>query len=200
MIKNVQKFNSEINFNDLIGSKTILYGETDTKKTYFTSKFVKFLLENINFEPKLITILDFAPPLYFLNNIKVGGKLEDYYKRCKLCNLINLKSEIIPPRLKATNKAELYKNLCHNYKLTSNAFKEFEKKPTPVLIINDISIYLHLGDIDYLLEAINKTETFFGNSYYGFKIKKRFARLLSKKEKKRVELIIENIQNSFFTG
>jgi len=80
------------------------------------------------------------------------------------------------------------------------AFKGFEVKATPVLIINDISIYLHLGDVNYLLEAINKTETFFGNSYYGYKIKKKFAKLLSKKEKKRVELIIENIDNSFFTG
>jgi len=200
MIKNIQKFNNKINYNDFIGSKTLLYGETDTKKTYFTSKFVKFLLEDLNFEPKLITILDFAPPLYFLNNIKIGGKLEDYYKNCNLCNAINLRSEIIPPRLKATNKTELYENLCHNYKLTRKAVQEFEKRPTKVLIVNDISIYLHLGDADYFLEIIDKAETFFGNSYYGYKIKKEFTKLLNKKEIKKVDLLIKNIKNSFFTG
>ncbi|MFX0060243.1 MAG: hypothetical protein ACFE85_17340 [Candidatus Hodarchaeota archaeon] len=193
-------FQKNFKFINCIGHHSLLYGETDTRKTYFTAKFVQFLLQDKNYEPNRITILDFAPKLSFYNNIKIGGKIEDYYENCKKCNFINLKGEIIPPRLEAKNKTELYENICHNYKLTSKAIQDFEKKPNPVLIVNDISIYLHLGDVNYLLEIIDKADTFFGNTYYGSKIKRKFARLLSIREMKKVEFLIKKIKNSFFTG
>jgi hypothetical protein len=193
-------FQKKFKFINCIGRHSLLYGETDTRKTFYTAKFVQFLIQNKNYEPNKITILDFAPKLSFYNNIKIGGKIEDYFENCKKCNLINLRGEIIPPRLEAKNKLELYENLCHNYKLTSKAIQDFKKKPNPVLIINDISIYLHLGDVNYLLEIIGKADTFFGNTYYGSKINRKFARLLSIRETKKVEFLINRIKNSFFTG
>ena len=54
-------FQDNFNFDDCIGRQTFLYGETNTGKTYFTAKFIDFLLDSNLFAPKEISILDFAP-------------------------------------------------------------------------------------------------------------------------------------------
>jgi len=194
------KNNSKINYNDLIEQHTLLYGETDTKKTYYTAKFVQFLIELIRVVPKNISILDFAPPLSTINNLKIGGKIEDFYERGKKCRNLLFKGEIIPPRLSSSNKTELYQNACENFKKTSEILHLFKKDPTPILIINDISLYLHIGNVKLLLEAINKSNTFFGNSYYGSSIKRDYATLLSLREKRQVEYLIKKVDKSYFTG
>ena len=104
-------FHNNFNFEKCIGSHTLLYGETDTKKTFYTAKFIQFLIETKNVNSKQISILDFAPPQEWINNIKIGGRIQDFYKDSKKCNYIKFKGDIIPPRLKARNKEELYKNL-----------------------------------------------------------------------------------------
>ena len=69
-----------------------------------------------------------------------------------------------------------------------------------MLIINDISLYSHLGANQYLIDTIHKSNTFFGNAYYGESIKSRFSKLLSIKEKKRIESLIKNIDKSLKTS
>ncbi|MFX0027516.1 MAG: hypothetical protein ACFE8M_14035 [Candidatus Hermodarchaeota archaeon] len=188
--------NDKIEFTDLIGHQTFLYGEIDTKKTYYTAKFVDFLLKINLVNPQEISILDFAPKLRYINNLKVGGQIQDYSSESLKCNYIQFEGEIIPPRLSSKNKKELFNNLCHNFKITSGLLKKFREAPTKVLIINDISIYLHLGNKANLLDIIRRAKTFFGNSYYGKSIKSKFFSLLSILEKKRVEYLIKNIENS----
>ncbi|MFX1296167.1 MAG: hypothetical protein ACFFD2_15120 [Promethearchaeota archaeon] len=186
-------------FNSSIGYSTLLYGETDTKKTFYTAKFVQYLLDS-NFNPQEISILDFAPKLTFLKDLKVGGRIQDYYNESIICKNFIIEEEIIPPRLKARNKSELYNNLCRNYEITSTALKNFNQNPTSILIINDISIYLHLGSKYYILQTLSQVDTFFGNSYYGTSIKSKFSTLLSTNEKKKVDYLVKNIEHSYFTG
>jgi hypothetical protein len=193
------KLINDLNFNECIGCSTLLYGETDTRKTSFTAKFVQYLLES-NFNPQEISILDFAPKLTFFKNLKIGGRIQEYYNESIKCRNLIIKREIIPPRLKAINKSELHKNLCYNYEITSKILDDFNDNPTDILIINDISIYLHLGSKRYILQTISKVNTFFGNSYYGTSIKSKFSTLLSIIEKKKVDFLIKNIENSYFTG
>ncbi|MHA2429527.1 MAG: hypothetical protein ACXACC_00700 [Promethearchaeota archaeon] len=194
------RFLNELSFHEFIGQNTLLYGEPNTQKTCLTAKFVEFLVESIKINPKQISILDFAPKLSYINNLKIGGRIQDFYKQSKKCNYIKFKGEIIPPRLKAKNKNELYKNLCHNHEITSYILQKFNVNPTSILIINDMSIYLHLGDEKYILNTIYRAKTFFGNSYFGYSIKKDFSKLLTIKERKRVEFLIKNIKNSIKTS
>ncbi|MFX0080328.1 MAG: hypothetical protein ACFE94_01115 [Candidatus Hodarchaeota archaeon] len=194
------KFYHELEFNDCLGHHILLYGETNTKKTYYTAKFVQFLIESKKISPKEISILDFAPLLKIIQNLKIGGKIQDFYKNSSKCKNIFFKGEIIPPRLKSSNKTELYQNACKNFKQTSEILHIFNKDPTPILIINDISIYLHIGNIKLLLEVINKSNTFFGNSYYGSSIKRDYAILFSLREKRQVGYLIKKVEKSYFTG
>ncbi len=193
------KFIKNSDLSVLIGKKTLIYGETNTGKTLHTAKFVQFLLEFKKFDPKEISILDFAPKLTCFDNLKVGGRIHDYYENSTRCNYINFEGEIIPPRLKAKNKNEVYINICHNFKKVNKILEIYNTNPTEVLIINDISIYLHLGPNKYLFNTINKSDTFFGNTYYGSSIVSNFSKLLSIKEKSRVETLIKNVENSFTT-
>ena len=78
---------------DLIGHHTILYGETNTYKTYHTSEFVKFLVDTKEVPPKEISILDFAPLLMEINNFQIGGKIQDFYKMSNICRNIKFKGD-----------------------------------------------------------------------------------------------------------
>lgn len=190
---------NNIDFESLIGHTTIIYGEVDTKKTFYTANLIRFLLEDKQINPKEISILDFAPQLMMIKGKKIAGKIKDFYKKSKSCNYLNLQGEIIPPRLNAKNREELYRNANHNYKLTLKLLKKFAKKPTSILIINDISIYLHVGDQKFLLKAIKNCETFFGNSYYGNSIKCDFVPEFNLKERQSIESILKEVENSFKT-
>lgn len=183
-------------FEKILGTRTLLYGETDTKKTIYTAQFIKYLLETKHISPKDISILDFAPKLAYIKDLKIGGRIQDYYDNCIKCNYINFEGEIIPPRLNARSKKELYDILCQNHKKVVKILENFNKNPTEILIINDISIYLHLGSKKKLMNLINRSSTFFGNAYYGSSISSKFSKLLSVKEKIRIEFLIKNIENS----
>jgi hypothetical protein len=189
-----------LDFNNFLKHHTLLYGETNTKKTLITARFVQFLLEVKGLNPREISILDFAPPLTTFDNLRIGGKIIDYYKNSIKCCNIFFKGEIVPPRLKSNNIDELFENICTNYKKTSQILKHFNEDPTRILVINDISIYLHIGNKNLLMDTIERTETFFGNSYYGTSIRSDFTKLISLREKRLVDYIVKKIENSIFTG
>ena len=189
----------ELDFKNYLGHSTLLYGEINTGKTYHTAKFVQYLLEIKSINPKDISILDFAPKLAHFKNLKIGGRIQDYYENSVKCNNINFKGEIIPPRLNAKNKNEMNRNICHNFNKIYEIIEIYNSSPTPILIINDISLFLHLGSNKYLINTINKSDTFFGNSYYGSSISSKFSKLISIKEKRKVEFLIKNVENSFTT-
>ncbi len=193
------KFHNGLDFDDFIGYHTVLYGEPNTKKTYFTAKFLQYLLEIKKINPKEISILDFAPKLSTINSIKIGGKIEDLFPQSIKCHNITFEGEIIPPRLNANNKKELYDYASKNYEKTSFILNKFYQNPTSILIINDISIHLHLGDKKKFINVVKTAETFFGNSYYGSSIKRNFAILFSLKEKNKVKYLIKNVDKSYYT-
>ena len=129
---------NNIDYSSLIDHHTLLYGEINTKKTYYTAKFIQFLIESKPIDPKEISILDFAPPQCIIKNVKIGGKIKDFYKDSVKCNNFSFEGEIIPPRLNAKNIKELYENACKNYKITFKILNLFNENPTSILIINDI--------------------------------------------------------------
>lgn len=193
------KFHDKLNFDDFIGANTILYGEANTKKTYYTAKFVQYLTDTKKINPKEISILDFAPQLSNIRGLKIGGKIEDFFPQSIRCNNTLFEGEIIPPRLNANNKKELYQYAQMNYEKTFEILEIFNEEPTSFLIINDISIYLQLGNKKYILDTIKQAPTFFGNTYYGSSIKRNFATFFSKKEKRSVKYLLKRVDKAFTT-
>ncbi len=193
------KFHDKLSFEDFIGTHTILYGEANTKKTYYTAKFVQYLTDIKKINPKEISILDFAPQLSNIRGLKIGGKIEDFFPQSIRCNNILFEGEIIPPRLNANNRKELYQYAQMNYEKTFEILEIFNEEPTSILIINDVSIYLQIGNKKYILDTIKQASTFFGNTYYGSSIKRNFAKLFSKKEKRSVKFLLKRVDKAFTT-
>ncbi len=193
------KFHDKLSFDDFIGAHTILYGEANTKKTYYTAKFIQYLTDIKKINPKEISILDFAPQLSNIRGLKIGGKIEDFFPQSIRCNNILFEGDIIPPRLNANNKNELYQYAQMNYEKTLEILEIFNEEPTSILIINDVSIYLQLGNKKYILDTIKQVSTFFGNTYYGSSIKRNFAKIFSKNEKRSVKFLIKRVDNAFTT-
>ena len=57
----------EFDYKHFIGKSTLFYGETDTKKTYYTARFIDYLIDFQRNDPEEISILDFAPKLMLIN-------------------------------------------------------------------------------------------------------------------------------------
>ena len=192
------KFDNNKTCNDYLNHHTLLYGETNTKKTFYTAKFVQFLIES-NFNPLDITILDFAPKMVTINDLKIGGRINDFYDKSEACNNLLFTGEIIPPRLYAQDPEELILYTRNNFIKANQILEEYAQNPTTILIINDISIYLHVGKVKHLLKIINKARTFFGNTYYGTSINSNFTNEISLKEKELVESLVEKIEYAYST-
>ncbi len=192
------KFSEDVVFEELLGHRTLLFGELNTKKTYHTAKFVQFLLEAKKISPKEISILDFAPERQTTSIGKIGGKIENFYENTKSCNVIPINGKILPPRLTATNLKELDFIASANFKLLNDALNSFEQNITSFLLINDLSMYLHIGSKMRIWNVIKKSSTFFGNSYYGESINKDFAKKFSLREKKRVNFLIKRVDFPYF--
>jgi len=60
---------------------------------------------------------------------------------------------------------------------------EYIRNPTKILIINDLSIYFHAGDLSKILQCLSKAETFLANSYYGKTLKNDFNTGVSYRER-----------------
>ncbi len=184
--------------NELIGHQTILYGESNTGKTHNAAIFLQFLL-NSNIDPKTISVLDFAPKCQIYNKRKIGGKIIDYFIPPDTLGLF-LDVETTPPRLTGKNKREIKNYALQNQDLTKKALKRYLIRPTPILIVNDISIYLQKGSIRFFIKVLKSAITFYGNSYYGKSISNKYSKRFSKIESNKILRLIENIELSYFTG
>ena len=182
-----------------MGHSTLIYGDIDTGKTLITAEFIKFLLMEKEIAPQNITILDFAPELHYLNDKKIGGKIVDFYENSINCNYLALKGKIEPPRLNAKSKKDLLNIANYNYQLTLEIIQKFNKIPTEILIINDLSIFLHKGDIKTILKAKNNAATFLANSYYGLSIKNPYSKQFDDYERNVIESILKNVDFSYLT-
>jgi hypothetical protein len=135
--------------------KVLIVGDVRRGKTTLTSRLVDVLAKLCG-EDK-ITVLDFAPDY--------GG----VGSRVRICSRVRvLRPEgLRAPRLMARNCSELWEYVRINRSLTEDALREYMSNPTPVLVINDLSIHLHTGDLNLLLKVMELPLLFIANSYYG---------------------------------
>lgn len=188
---------TELEYEQLIGEHSLIYGETNSFKTYYCAQFVKYLLDEKQINKKLVAILDFAPPLVKKEGGKIGGKILDYFPGAKECTYIKDERSIIPPRYASQNKEQLLNYSCHNFKITYNALKTYIEKPSPYLIINDVSIHLQVGGLHILIDAIRRSETFLGNCYYGSSITKDYATLFSLREQIKTKKLLKYVKDTY---
>jgi GTPase SAR1 family protein len=175
LAKNRQEF--KLGRTDILGKKVLILGESGSGKTKLAAKLVEELMaiERID----RITIIDFAPK----RTNRTGGKLTDYLSITGGVKYLTPK-EVQTPRLTGTSKEQILQLARLNRKLMDPFLSHFIKNATEVLIMNDITLYLHSGRLERILECTRLAKTFLGTAYYGSKLANDMGTEISQREKR----------------
>jgi len=167
----------------ILRRRTLIIGEVGTGKTKLTADIIKMLLE-MGFK-KDISIIDLGP-----GKKDVGSPLSKYLGGFYVLTYL-YSPDIYAPRLMARDSDELMKYIELNYREAKKLFKIYLSHPTRILVINDLSIFLHRGTVKEIMDIIKESDTFIGNAYYGSRIKDKFDTGIDEVERQRVEELIE---------
>ena len=177
--------NLKLNTKYLIETYTLIIGDVGVGKTLLTSKIIKNLIK-AGFASK-ITIIDLGPK----KNSNIGGKLSDFINTSQL-RYLTLK-KIYKPRTEGRNKEEVLALVKKNIKNITPLFEKYREKPTKILVVNDISLYLQGERVEKLLYYIKPAKTFIGNSYYGTATFNDKQSGINQTERYRVKKFIKNM-------
>ncbi|MEM3703273.1 MAG: hypothetical protein QXX79_02465 [Candidatus Bathyarchaeia archaeon] len=176
----MEKSKREITGGEVLGKKVLILGEAGSGKTRLVSRLIQEIITIIH--PREVTVIDLAPPRKGI----IGGKISDY---------VELKGEVrhlsptkvYTPRLDGKSSEEVLRYACLNRESMEPLFKEFIKDPSKVLVVNDVTLYLHMGDLETVLECVRLAETFLATAYYGFKLAENFGTGISERERQLTE-------------
>lgn len=138
--------------------RTLILGEVNTGKTRVTMDILSRWVE-ANPTP-LMTVLDLAPPTRIRG---VGGRLKlpkGFTGRYRF-------ADIVPPRLTGRNADEISRLAAANAQRVTPLLHAIIKTPHPILIINDVTLYLQAGDETLLSRVLQSADTVLINAYYG---------------------------------
>jgi len=151
-------------FDDLIGKKVLIKGGVGSGKTSLTADLLNQAMQKSPIGS--ITIIEMAPPKKIKQGKHIGGEL--LLPNGDHLPVIYLKPpKIWAPRLEGRTREgviHLAKENANSIGLLLNAYLA---KPTLILFMNDLTIYLHAGRLRILLNAISAAATFIGNAYEG---------------------------------
>jgi len=176
--------------NELLKRKVLIVGDVGTGKTALTAQILEKLID-LGLEND-ITIIDMAPKTFFIYGKRIGGRLDEYTDLVKKVKYLT-PTIIYAPRLTSKDAQELLYFINENLKNLDPLIDEYIENPTKILIINDLSIYFHAGELSKILQCISKAETFLANSYYGETIKNDFETGVSYREKTLVESLMKYV-------
>ena len=174
---------------DYLGKKTLILGDVGRGKTRLTVRLLEEAIE-LGFAKK-ITVIDMAPRTFEVDGRKIGGKLSEFTDITKARYLAPDRVEM--PRMSARSGEELLnlveKNRVKIRALLDNCLADM----TPIIFVNDISIYLQSGGIEPILFIVRKAKTFIANGYYGETIREKYATGVSETERKLMNILAENV-------
>jgi len=165
----------------LTGKRTLIVGDVGAGKTLQTRRLLEEAL-SLGLSP--ITVMDMAPETRVVNGTRVGGQLlEADFPGVRVLRNRCIKT----PRLSAINAKDLVEQALHNAVVVEGLLEQFRVRPSPVLFINDVSIYLQLGDLETLWDTIAMAETVVANGYMGDKLRGDHGSGVSERERRAME-------------
>jgi hypothetical protein len=167
-------------FRDLIGRKTLINGDVRAGKTKLTAELLEEAVEQGHSEE--ITVIDMAPEAEVYEGRSIGGRLPELTDACSRVRYLSpLKVET--PRLRAKTPGELLHMARLNEERIKALLDEYLERPSPILFVNDVSIFLQSGSIDPVLLAANRAGTFVANGYYGEQLSADLGTGVSERER-----------------
>lgn len=155
---------SEYHFSSLIHRRTMILGDVSTGKTKLTARLLMEALRSEN--PESITVIDMAPEKRLYKGRSIGGKITDTVTLPAEVRLIQPR-KINAPRYSARDRDDLFRQVEENRASIEEALELCLAEQTPILFINDLSLYFQSGRFEKALKAMVQAETFVANAYHG---------------------------------
>jgi GTPase SAR1 family protein len=162
---------------DILGKKVLILGESGSGKTKLTAKLLQELTKLT--KPEKMTAIDLAPQ----RTENIGGKLANYVDLTSEVKYLS-PEKVYTPRLAGTSPKEVLRYAELNRKIMEPLLDDFIKNPTEALIINDITLYLHNGELEKVLTCLRLTKTFLATAYYGSKLAEDLGTGISARERR----------------
>jgi hypothetical protein len=173
--KNKQKL--QLKGKETLGKKVLILGETGSGKTRLAAKLLREIMTMIN--PEKITVIDFAPQ----RAGEIGGKITDYLSMPSGVKYLSPKN-VYTPRLAGKSPEQVLRYAELNRKNMEPLLREFIRNVTEVLVLNDVTLYLHSGELEIVLKCVKLAKTFLATAYYGSKLANNLGTGISSRERK----------------
>ena len=174
MAKNKKKV--QLKGREILGKRVLILGEVGSGKTKLAAKLLRELMMLVN--PEQITVIDLAPQRVG----EVGGKLTEYVNINSGVRYFSPKN-VYTPRLASTSHEQLLHYAELNRKSMEPLFNMFIRNVTEVFVLNDVTLYLHLGRLETVLKCVKLARTFLTTAYHGSKLTKDLGTGISSRER-----------------
>lgn len=170
-----------IDVDKILNKKILIIGDVGSGKTRLTARILDELVSR-GFGD-IITVIDMAPSVG-----NIGSRLSTYTKVIEKVRYF-FSEKIRGPRLEGKDAKEILDIAKSNKEIVEEYLKLFLENPTEILIVNDITIYFHAGEIEKVFEIMDASKTFIANAYYGSALSEDKGSGLSAREKKLVQIL-----------
>jgi len=161
---------------DVIDKKVLILGEAGSGKTRLAAKLLQELMTLVN--PEKITVVDLAPKKVG----EIGGKLAEYINLIGRVKYLSPKN-VYTPRMAGASHEQVLQYAELNRKIMEPLLNEFIRSPTETLVINDVTLYLHSGELETVLKCARLAKTFLATAYYGSRLAEDLGTGISSKER-----------------
>jgi hypothetical protein len=155
----------DFHFNEIIGRKLLIVGDIGSGKTSLTARLLTEALAI--FSPNDITVIDMAPGRRDFKGASVGGRLTDFMNAPPGVRFLTPTPSPVAPRIEGRTAGDVLLFARSNHQSIDRVLQEYSAEPTPILFMNDISMYLHAGEPANLLNVVGFAKTVVMNSYAG---------------------------------
>lgn len=165
---------------DIVGKRVLVLGEAGSGKTMLAARTLEELLVLVN--PDEITVIDMAPQRIG----DVGGRLSEITDATKKVRYL-LPQKVYAPRLTGASREQVLEYAELNRRAMEPLFNMFIRTPTQILILNDVTLYLHAGELETVLKSMRKARTFLATAYRGSKLAENHGSGISAREEQLVK-------------
>jgi len=167
---------AQLKCKDILGKKALILGEVGSGKTRLAAQLLQELMMLV--KPERITVIDLAPQRIG----GIGGKLTEYVKINSRIRYLSPKN-VFTPRLSGTSPEQILHYAELNRKSMEPLLNRFIQNVTEVLVLNDITLYLHSGKLEIVLKCATLARTFLTTAYYGSKLARDLGTGISSRER-----------------
>lgn len=170
------KDNAQLKGKEILGKKVLILGEAGSGKTKLAAQLLRELMVLVN--PEEITVIDLAPQRVG----EIGGKLTDYVNINSRVRYLSPEN-VYTPRLAGASPKQVLHYAELNRKNMEPVLGRFIQNVTEVLVLNDVTLYLHSGKLETVLKCVRLANTLLATAYYGSKLAEDLGTGISSREK-----------------